>query len=148
MGAALAVFGSVVGAGHDSIAVTLSLLDVARGRPLGVRIEATGASQDLPRLGTQLVGGLLKELNKWKPVGSFRTTWLQETTPSALQAFLVAEQYYRRSAWDSAAAYYERAIDAHRFEALVTSSRSSAATDAGVGWSCRHGRSFREISRA
>ena len=119
MGAALAVFGTVVGAGRDSIAVTLSLLDVARGQPLGVRIAATGASQDLPRLGSQLVGGLLKELNKWKPVGSFRTTWLEETSPSALQAFLVAEQYYRRSAWDSATAYYERAIEADSSFALA-----------------------------
>ena len=56
---------------------------------------------DLSSLGSALVRGVLKELGHVKAVGAFTTTWLDETNPSALQAFLVGEQYYRLSAWDS-----------------------------------------------
>ena len=77
--------GSVVGAGHDSIAVASCSMLRAAGRL--VFASRQGARADLPRLGTQLVGGLLKELNKWKPVGSFRTTWLEETTHRRFRRF-------------------------------------------------------------
>ena len=62
---------------------------------------------------------MLKELNNWKPVAAFRTSWIEETNLPALQAFLIAEQFYRRSAWDSAMAYYARAIDADSAFALA-----------------------------
>ena len=70
MGAGLAVFGSVIGVGRDSLSVTMSVIDVARGRQLGVRIDAAGRKENLPRLGNSLAIGLLKELNKRKPVGA------------------------------------------------------------------------------
>src|SRR5262249_43982542 len=62
------------------------------------------------------------------------STWLDETNPSALQAFLIAEQFYRHSAWDSAAAYYARATEAdtafalaHHHTGLVIGWRRSSA---------------------
>ena len=78
-----------------------------------------GARNDLSSLGVALVRAVLKELDSWKPIGAFHATWLEETNPSALQAFLVAEQFYRRSAWDSAMSYYGRAIDADSTFALA-----------------------------
>ena len=154
MGAALAVFGNVVGTRNDSVSVTLSIIDVARGKPLGVRINAVGSSRDLPKLGSLLVNGLLKELNKWKPVGSFRTTWLEETNPTALQAFLVAEQFYRRSAWDSATSYYERALEAdstfalaYRHAGLVVGWRRSTADSVSRAYLRAAGRFNRGLPR-
>ncbi len=119
MGAALAIFGSVVATGHDSLLVTATIIDVARARPLGVRIARSGPREKLPPLANDLARALLKELNKWKRLGAFPTTWLEGTSLPALQAFLVGEQFYRRSAWDSAMAYYERAIDADSGFALA-----------------------------
>ncbi len=133
MGAALAIFGSIVATGGDSVYVTATIIDVARARPLGVRIGRSGPKEKLPPLANDLARALLKELNKWRPLGAFPTTWLDGTTLPALQAFLVGEQFYRRSAWDSAMAYYERAIDAdsgfalaYRHAGLVVGWRRSA----------------------
>jgi eukaryotic-like serine/threonine-protein kinase len=131
-GAALAVYGSVEAIGTDSVSVSATVLKVADGKPLGVRIVQRGAKRDVAGLGTALRRAVLKELDKWKSIGAFSATWLDETNPTALQAFLIAEQFYRRSAWDSAMAYYERAIEsdstfalAHHHAGLVMAWRRS-----------------------
>ena len=128
MGAGLAVFGTVAGVRGDSLALTASVFDVARGAKLGVTYQRRGPANELPRLVDDLIKDLRGELNKLKPLAAFRSTWLEETTLPALEAFLVGEQFYRRSAWDSATAYYQRAIDsdsnlalAHRHAGLALS---------------------------
>ena len=133
MGAGLAVYGTVEAAGADSLAVSMNVLDVAHGRQLGALISRRGAKNNLSALGSTLAKDVLNELNKLKPLGAFRATWLEEANPSALQAFLIGEQFYRRSAWDSAMAYYRRAIDAdstfalaHHHAGLVVGWRRSA----------------------
>ncbi|MEP6690213.1 MAG: serine/threonine-protein kinase [Gemmatimonadaceae bacterium] len=154
MGAALAIFGTVIGVGHDSITVSASILDVARSRPLGVRIARSGAKENLPRLAADLTRALLKELNKWKPLGAFPTTWLEGTSLPALQAFLVGEQFYRRSAWDSALAYYERAIDAdsdfalaYRHAGLVVGWRRGSNDSTSLAYLRKAGRFNRGLPR-
>jgi eukaryotic-like serine/threonine-protein kinase len=119
MGAALAIYGTVDAIGKDSLQVTARVIDVGHRRQLGVSVARAGAKQNLPRLASDLARAVLKELNNWKPVAAFRTSWIEETNLPALQAFLVAEQFYRRSAWDSAMAYYARAIDADSAFALA-----------------------------
>ena len=140
MGAGLAVFGTVAGIPGDSLSLTASVFDVARGAKLGVTYQRRGRTADLPRLTSDLIKDLRRELNKLKPLAAFRSTWLEETTLPALEAFLVGEQYYRRSAWDSATAYYQRAIDSDSTLAL-------AHRHAGLALSWLHGVSD-SLSRA
>jgi tetratricopeptide (TPR) repeat protein len=154
MGAALAIFGSAVGAGRDSLMLSASILDVARGKQLGTRVTVTGPRDALPRLANGLTTSLLKELNRWKPLTAHSTTWLEETNLPALQAFLIGEQFYRRSAWDSATAYYERAIDAdsdfalaYRHAGLVVGWRRSAADSLARAYLLRAGRFNRGLPR-
>lgn len=154
MGASLAIFGTVVGVGRDSITVSATILDVARSRELGVRIARSGAKENLPRLAADLTRALLKELNKWKPLGAFPTTWLEGTSLPGLQAFLIGEQYYRRSAWDSALAYYERAIDAdsdfalaYRHAGLVIGWRRGTNDSTSLAYLSKAGRYNRGLPR-
>ncbi len=119
MKAGLAVFGTVAGMPGDSVSLTASIMDVARNAKLGVTYQRRGSKQDLPRLANELVKDLRGELNKVKPLAAFRSTWLEETTLPALEAFLAGEQFYRRSAWDSATAYYRRAIESDSTFALA-----------------------------
>jgi serine/threonine-protein kinase len=119
MGAGLAVFGTVAGLSHDSLSLTATLYNVASGKKVGVTHQRMGRTEDVQRLVTDLIKDLRGELNSIKPLAAFRSTWLEETTLPALEAFLVGEQFYRRSAWDSAAAYYRRAIDSDSTFALA-----------------------------
>jgi serine/threonine-protein kinase len=140
MAAALALYGSVEPIGADSIQVTATVLKVASGEQLGLRIIQRGARNDLPGLGGALRRAVLRELANWHPIAAFRSTWIEEANPSALQAFLVGEQFYRHSAWDSAMAYYRRAIEADSTFAL-------AHRHAGLVLEWRHGTDD-SISRA
>src|SRR5262249_46883520 len=119
MEAALAVYGNVEPVGADSIQVTATVLKVATGEQVGLRVIQRGSKNNLPALGGTLVRALLKELANLRPIAAFRATWIEEANPSALQAFLVGEQFYRHSAWDSAMAYYTRAIEADSTFALA-----------------------------
>jgi serine/threonine-protein kinase len=119
MGAGIALYGTVQGTSADSIAVTMYLRDVQHGKQIGTVMSRRGSKSDLPALGTALRKDVLSELSKLRPIGAFRTTWLDEANPTALQAFLIAEQFFRRSDLDSAIAYYGRAIDADSTFALA-----------------------------
>jgi serine/threonine-protein kinase len=140
VGAGLAVFGTATGAPGDSLFLTASIMDVAHGRKLGVTYQRRGRRDDLQRLVKELLMDLRGELTKLKPLAAFRSTWLEETTLPALEAFLVGEQFYRRSAWDSATAYYQRAIDSD-------STFSLAQRHAGLALSWLRGASD-SVSRA
>src|SRR5262245_7201530 len=132
MEAALAIYGSVEPIGVDSLQVTAMVLKVSSGKQLGLRIIQRGSRNDLVALGSALRRAVLRELANWHPIAAFRSTWIEEVNPSALQAFLVGEQFYRHSAWDSAMAYYTRAIEADSTFAL-------AHRHAGLVWEWQHG---------
>jgi eukaryotic-like serine/threonine-protein kinase len=119
MGAKFAVYGTVEGSGTDSLSATAYVYDVEKSHQVGTVVSWKGAKDDVKGLGTALMKGVRNELNRVKPIAAFRNTWLDEANPSALQAFLIGEQFYRRSAWDSAMAYYSRAIDADSVFALA-----------------------------
>jgi eukaryotic-like serine/threonine-protein kinase len=108
-GARLAVFGQVLGIGGDSVRVQATLYDVGAGRSLG-DVEVHDVSDRIDRVADSLTMALLRELGRTRPIGAVRLTSMRSASLPALKAFLQGEQFYRRTDWDSAIAYYERAI--------------------------------------
>jgi len=108
-GAGLAVFGQLVGTGGDSVRLSATLYDVAGARVLG-EFQVPDVSDRMDRLADSLAMRLLRELGRTRPIGAVRLTSLTSASLPALKAFLQGEQFYRRTDWDSAIAYYDRAI--------------------------------------
>jgi len=108
-GAGLAVFGQLLGVGGDSVRLSATLYDVGAGRPLG-EFQLAGVSSRMDRLADSLTVTLLRELSRTRPIGAVRLASLGSSSLPAMKAFLQGEQFYRRTDWDSAVAYYERAI--------------------------------------
>ncbi len=109
-GARLAVFGQVLGSGGDSVRVNATLYDVAAGRAVA-EFQLRDLSDRIDRVADSLTVALLRELGRTRPIGAVRLASLGSSSLPALKAFLQGEQYYRRTAWDSAIAAYRRAID-------------------------------------
>jgi tetratricopeptide (TPR) repeat protein len=108
-GAELALFGSLLGSGPDSVRLRATLLDVAREQPLG-EWEVSDATDRMDRLADSLTLHLLEELGRTRPIGAVRRGGLGLTRLPVLKAFLQGEQYFRRSEWDSAVVHYGRAV--------------------------------------
>jgi serine/threonine-protein kinase len=115
--AGLAVFGTVVATGADSVRLTATLYDVGAQRPLADLVVRDVADR-MDRVADSLSLGLLRELARTRQVGEVRLVSVGSGSLPALRAFLRAEQWYRRTDWDSAIAYYERAIAADSSFAL------------------------------
>jgi serine/threonine-protein kinase len=109
LGARLAVFGRVVAAGRDSVRVTATLYDVGDTKSLA-ELEVRDVGERMDRIADSLTVALLRELGRSRPIGAVRLTSLGSTSLPALRAFLQGERWYRHTDWDSAIAYYERAI--------------------------------------
>ncbi len=108
-GAQLVVFGQLVESGPDSVRLTATLLDVEGNRPLG-EVDLRDASAHMDRLADSTAVAFLRALGRHRPIGSIRQAAFGRTSLPALKEFLRGEQFYRRSAWDSALAHYEAAI--------------------------------------
>jgi serine/threonine-protein kinase len=108
-GARLAVFGSLLGAGADTVRLAASVFDVAAQRALG-ELEVRDAGARMDRVADSAAVAILRELSRTRPIGAFRAAWLGSTPVPALKAFLQGDQFYRRAAWDSALAHYKRAV--------------------------------------
>ena len=108
-GARLAVFGQVVATRGDSVRLTATLFDVAAGHSIG-EVEFRDLATSMDRLVDSVTVGLLRELGRSRPIGAVRATALRSTTLPALKAFLQGEQFFRRTAWDSALAAYQHAV--------------------------------------
>jgi eukaryotic-like serine/threonine-protein kinase len=109
-GARLAVFGSLIRSGADSVRASASVIDASSGRVLG-EIERKDAMSRMDRLSDSLTIGLLRELGKSRALGGAQMSSVGTASLPALKAFLEGQQYFRRSAWDSAVANYDRAIE-------------------------------------
>ncbi len=127
-GARLAVFGQLVGTRADSVRLTATLLDVSTGRALG-EFELRELSTNMDRLTDSLTVALLRELGRTRPIGSVRLAAFGSTSLPALKAFLRGEQFFRRTQWDSAIAYYGRAIAVDSTFALALHGMGTA-----LGW--------------
>jgi serine/threonine-protein kinase len=137
-GAGLAVFGQLVPARTDSVRLTATLIDVTAGRRLA-ELEYRDASASMDRLTDSLTVGLLRALGQSRAVGAVRTTALQSTSLPALKAFLTGEQFFRRTAWDSAMASYQRAVAIDSGFALAWRRMSTV-----MGWAVVAGDSLSE----
>jgi eukaryotic-like serine/threonine-protein kinase len=109
-GAGLALYGSLLGSGPDSVRVRATLFDVAAGHPLD-EWEVVDATDRMDRLVDSLTVRLLTGLGRSRPIGAARRSGFRSSSLPVLKAFLQGEQQYRRSEWDSALTYYQRAID-------------------------------------
>ncbi len=108
-GARLAVFGSLVKSGRDSVRVRATIIDAVTGRSLG-EVDVRDEPAQMDRLTDSLTLRLLREIGRTRPVGATRVSALGTTSLGAIKAFLQGEHFYRQSSWDSALAYFDRAI--------------------------------------
>ncbi|HTG50245.1 MAG TPA: hypothetical protein VL915_07110, partial [Gemmatimonadales bacterium] len=138
-GAGLAVFGQLVPARADSVRLTATLLDVASGRRLA-ELEFRDAGTSIDDLTDSLTVGLLRALSHSRAIGAVRSTALRATSLPALKAFLQGEQLFRRAAWDSALAAYQRAVDIDSGFALAWRRMGGV-----VGWHVIAGDSLAEV---
>ena len=111
LGAGLVLYGSITGVGNDSVMIDASVLDVASDRIVGSsNMQVRGPNRNVAILAQQLTIAVLQQLRSVRQIGAFRQTALATTALPALKAFLEGEQFYRRSAWDSAVSSYEQAL--------------------------------------
>src|SRR5256886_761127 len=127
-GAGTVVYGSLVGAGEDSVRLTATVLDVKTGNGLG-EIELRDRASRMDRVADSLAVRVLRELGHTRAIGLVRSTPLGSASLPALRAFLQGEQFLRRSEWDSAIVYHQRAIALDSSFALAWSHAGLAA-----GW--------------
>lgn len=127
-GAGLVVFGRLIGRSGDSVRLSASLFDTEQSRVVA-EFEWSDRADNTDRLGDSLTVALLRELGRTRAIGAFRETGLGTTSLPALKAFLRGEQFLRRSNYDSALAYYQRAITLDTTFTLAFSHASMA-----VGW--------------
>ncbi|MEP7087499.1 MAG: serine/threonine-protein kinase, partial [Gemmatimonadota bacterium] len=108
-GARLTVFGRLIRSGTDSVRASASLVDVGSGNVIG-DVERRDGLSHMDRLSDSLTVGLLRELGKTRALGFAQMSSVGTTSLPALKAFLQAQQFFRQSAWDSAVAYYDKAV--------------------------------------
>ena len=108
-GAGLALYGSLLSAGRDSVRLRATLFDVGRERAID-EWEVGDAAERVDRAADSLTLRLLRGLSRSRPIGAIRLAGIGTTGLPAMKAFLQGEQHLRRADWDSALAYYERAI--------------------------------------
>lgn len=109
-GAGLVVFGSLMGIGGDSVRVNATVVDVVAQKVLR-DLEVRGLSERMDAVVDTLTVQILRELSVTRQIGAMRHTSIGSRSMPALKAFLAGEQAFRRTAWDSARAHYERALE-------------------------------------
>jgi serine/threonine-protein kinase len=108
-GAGLALYGTLVGSGRDSVRLTASLIDLSRQSTVG-ETELRGPVDQIDRLADSLAVRMLRGLGESRPIGAVRAMGLGANSMDALRAFLRGEQFFRRTEWDSALTKYEQAV--------------------------------------
>ena len=103
------VIGRLEQVGTDSVRAVVNVVDVTRGRA-GQDVELREAESSMDRLGDSLAVRLVRNLPATAGLANLRLSSLGTRSLPALKAFLRAESFFRRSEWDSAAAYYGNAI--------------------------------------
>jgi serine/threonine-protein kinase len=108
--AGISVWGSLTRVGGDSVKLSASTYDLVRRQDLGL-VEVRGHVNAIGPLADSCALALLRTIGASRPVGAVRLATVQGTSLPALRAYLQGEQFFRRTAWDSALAYYERATE-------------------------------------
>ena len=108
-GARWVVFGSLLPAGPDSIRLTAQIVDAQSGGSVGeVDVRENNARMD--RVTDSATVGLIRELGRKLPIGAVRQSAFAAVDLPVLRSFLRGEQFFRRTAWDFAMAYYQHAV--------------------------------------
>ena len=107
--AEFAVFGELVGAGMDSVRISVSVLDVTAGKVTGT-LEARNAVARMDLLADTVTLRLLRVLGEARGGGVLSVTDFDTRSLPALKAYLEGEQLFRRAMHDSAAAHFTHAI--------------------------------------
>jgi tetratricopeptide (TPR) repeat protein len=126
------VLGSVVTAGPE-VRLRAQLYSV-RGAELA-QAQVEGPADSVLALLDELAVALLRKI--WiarEPVPNLRVSGITTGNFDAIRAYLRGQQYYRRSNWDSAAAAFQRAVDADSTFALA-----HYRLGLTYGWNTRHG---------
>lgn len=151
-GAGLALVGSVVRAGADSVRLNASVFDVAGQRSMG-DFQFAEAADRIDRISDSLSVGVLRVLGRARRAGAAGFGSLGTQSLPAGKAFLRGEQFYRRAAWDSAMAAYEEAFSLDTTFALAYNHASHArgwfaneADQLAIEWRLRAGRLARGLS--
>ena len=145
-GAGLAVYGTLVQAGADSVRLSASLLDAARSEVVS-DLEVRGSAQRMDQLADSLTFRVLRDLALSRPIGAARSIGLGSHSLPALRAFLRGEQFFRRTEWDSARTSYERAISLDTAFALAYWRLGTIrGWQNGIGDSLSHAYSYRAAS--
>ena len=126
-GAGLALYGSLLSSGPDSIRIRATLFNVTRQSKVE-EWELADVADRVDRLADSLTFRLLQRLGRTSPAGSIRTGFGSNSLP-AVKAFLQGEQHLRRTDWDSALTYYESAI---RLDSTFPLALRRAST--ALGW--------------
>jgi len=108
-GARFVVLGHVLGAGRDSVRVSVWLVDVA-ARRRGEAIELRDATERMDRIADALALALLRDIGAVRPISAIPRASMGTASLPAIRAFLQGEQHLRRTEWDSARAAYSRAL--------------------------------------
>jgi serine/threonine-protein kinase len=132
-GAGLAVVGSVVRAGADSVRLNASVFDVAGERSMG-DVQFVEAVDRIDRISDSLSVGVLRLLGRARRAGTAGFGSLGTRSLLAGKAFLRGEQYYRRAAWDSAEVAFVEAFTTDSTFALAYNRAAHAR-----GWSANEG---------
>ncbi|MFN8668550.1 MAG: serine/threonine-protein kinase [Gemmatimonadaceae bacterium] len=106
--AGIAIYGSLVPSGKDSVQARATIVEIASGRSTDVQWRDESARMD--RLADSLSMAILRELGRTRAIGATRLASLGSLSLPALKAYLQGEQAYRRSDWDSASAHYQRSV--------------------------------------
>jgi tetratricopeptide (TPR) repeat protein len=109
LGAGLVVSGTVLPIGRDSVRLTASVSDLAGDRELG-DVDLRGPADRMGELTDSLALRLLRDVGQVRSITAAPSVSLRATSLPALKTFLQGEQFFRRSEFDSAIVYYERAL--------------------------------------
>jgi len=127
-GARLALFGSVLSAGRDSVRLRATLYDVEARRAVE-ELETTDGADRVDRAADSLTLGVLRAIGRTRAIGAVRLAPFSSASLPAIKAFLQGEQYFRHTNWDSASTYYQRAIALDSGFALALRRQSTV-----LGW--------------
>jgi serine/threonine-protein kinase len=108
-GAGIAVVGTLVRAGQDSVRLTASLIEAASGRVLA-DVTRHDAVASMDRLADSVTLSIMRALRQELPPGAVPRSGMAAASMEATKLFLQGEQFFRRTQWDSAQASYEKVI--------------------------------------
>lgn len=110
----------------DSMAVTLRVVDVASGEVVAQRTESDLAETPAHRLGLRALAGLLPGL--LEDGREVDLTPLTDRAPGAIALLIQGDRAYRRSDFDAALGFYQRAVAEDSLMAIAAARGARAAS--------------------